>query len=255
MVTYGTSARSFRCSSRGALDLGDPALQAHDLLTDAPAVDLELGLAGSARPDAAAAEAREVRPGPGQARQHVLELRQLDLQLAFEAAGAGGEDVEDQLAPVEHLGVQTLGQRPLLAGAEILVDEHDARARRLHGLLELLDLALPDVRGRRDLTDVLRERRDRLDAGGASQPLELAKRLVGADGCAILAQVPVVDADQDRALDRSRDVLRPALHRMSPPTMRVIAAPSWHTCGREAKTRLGKSTAARFSLTVAIGRA
>ena len=59
-----------------------------------PAVGLELGFARSPEADAAA-DTREVGPHPGQARQQVLELRQLDLQLGFVAARPGGEDVED----------------------------------------------------------------------------------------------------------------------------------------------------------------
>src|SRR4029078_10797841 len=49
-----------------------------------PAVGLELRLARAARPDAAA-EALEVLPHAAHARQVVLELRELDLQLPFRA--------------------------------------------------------------------------------------------------------------------------------------------------------------------------
>ena len=41
----------------------------------------------------------------------------------------GGEDVEDQLAAVEHLDVEALGQRALLARAQVLVEEDDASRR------------------------------------------------------------------------------------------------------------------------------
>ena len=39
----------------------------------------------------------------GEARQRVLELRQLDLQLAVPAAGTLGEDVEDELRSIDRL--------------------------------------------------------------------------------------------------------------------------------------------------------
>ena len=195
----------------GALDLGDAALQAHDLLADAPAVDLELRFTGTACPDPAAAEPRQVRPGPRQARQHVLELRQLDLQLAFQAAGAGREDVEDQLAAVEHLGVEPLGERSLLPRAQVLVDEDDAGARRLDRLLQLLDLAFPDVRRGVDVADRLGERRHRLDARGAREPFQLAQRLVRADACAVLSHA-IVDADEDGAFRRRRYVTGASRH-------------------------------------------
>ena len=47
-----------------------------------------------------------MRPGACEAREKVLELRQLHLKLAFEAARPGGEDVEDELTPIEHLDAQ-----------------------------------------------------------------------------------------------------------------------------------------------------
>src|SRR5205085_2485952 len=118
------------------LDLTQASAQTDDALSDAPAVDLELRLAGSACSDAAA-EAREMRPRAGEARQHVLELRQLDLELALEAARPSGEDVEDQLAAIEDLDVQLLGQVALLRRAQVLVDEDDTGLRGRDLLLHL----------------------------------------------------------------------------------------------------------------------
>ena len=72
-----------------------------DLLPDHPAVGFELGFARAPETDTAA-DTRQVGPHPGQSRQHVLQLRQLDLELGFVAPGAGGEDVEDELGAVHH---------------------------------------------------------------------------------------------------------------------------------------------------------
>ena len=44
---------------------------------------------------------REVRPHARETRQHVLELRQLHLEPGLARARAAGEDVEDELAPVD----------------------------------------------------------------------------------------------------------------------------------------------------------
>src|SRR5439155_3140951 len=63
---------------------------------DAPAIGLELRLPGTSRADAAA-EPRQRRPGADQPRQQVLELRELDLQLAFARARPPREDVENEL--------------------------------------------------------------------------------------------------------------------------------------------------------------
>ena len=64
------------------------------------AVGLELRLARPARPDSAT-ETLEVLPQAAHAREVVLELRELDLELAFGAARVLGEDVEDQLRAVD----------------------------------------------------------------------------------------------------------------------------------------------------------
>src|SRR5262249_40678336 len=131
----------------GPLDLGEAGAQPQQALAHPPTGDLELSFAGATRAGATP-EPREMRPRARQARQEVVELRQLDLQLALEAAGAGGEDVEDQLAAVEHLDVEALGEGALLAWAQVLVDDHHRGAMLTHGLLELLDLALADEGGR-----------------------------------------------------------------------------------------------------------
>ena len=64
------------------------------------AVGLELALARAARPDAAA-EPLEVLPHAAHAREVVLELRELDLELPLRAARVLREDVEDQLGAVD----------------------------------------------------------------------------------------------------------------------------------------------------------
>ena len=119
-----------------------------------PAVGLELRLAGAARADAgperarAAAEALEVLPHAPHARQVVLELRELDLELALGAHGVLGEDVEDQLRAVDDARVERVLERALLRGVELVVDEQHLRAGVAVRLLQLLELALADVRAR-----------------------------------------------------------------------------------------------------------
>ena len=74
--------------------MGEPALQRGDPVARQPAVGLDLRLARAPGADAAA-EPLEVRPQAAHPREVVLELRQLDLELALGAVGVGGEDVED----------------------------------------------------------------------------------------------------------------------------------------------------------------
>ena len=100
----------------------EPALQERDAAARDPAVGLELRLAGAPRADAAA-EALEVLPHAAHARQVVLELRELDLELALGADGVLGEDVEDQLGPVDDAGLELVLERALLRRVELVVDE------------------------------------------------------------------------------------------------------------------------------------
>src|SRR6185369_14353860 len=88
-----------------AIDLVQTLAEDRDALADAAAVDLELRLTGTARADAAA-EAREVGPLSGEAGREILELGELDLQLALEAPRPLREDVEDERAPIDDLAVR-----------------------------------------------------------------------------------------------------------------------------------------------------
>src|SRR5260221_14145795 len=91
-----------------------------DAVPDAPAVGLELGLTGAASADAAPQPGKQ-DAAPGQAREHVVELRQLHLETALPGAGPTGEDVEDELgavhrlAPERFFAVALLGRRELVA--------------------------------------------------------------------------------------------------------------------------------------------
>ena len=87
----------------------------------------ELRFAGAAHADAAAADPLRDRwvhicSQPG---QRVFQLGQLDLQLGFDGAGAGGEDVEDQLAAVEHLELGRFFQVADLGGGQVVVEDDD----------------------------------------------------------------------------------------------------------------------------------
>ena len=77
-----------------------PMLEMADALANAPSIDFQLRLAGTAGADTAA-EPRQMGPLARQARQQIFELRQLDLQLALVAARALGEDIENQLTAID----------------------------------------------------------------------------------------------------------------------------------------------------------
>ncbi len=78
-----------------------------------PAVGFQLSFTRAAGADAAA-ELRHLDATPGQARQHVFQLRQLDLQLAFAGAGVPGKNIEDELRAVDHAALDDLFNVALL---------------------------------------------------------------------------------------------------------------------------------------------
>ena len=67
-------------------------------------------------------------PLPAHARQVVLELRELDLELPLGADGVLGEDVEDQLRPVDDARLERVLEVALLRRLELVVDDQRLRA-------------------------------------------------------------------------------------------------------------------------------
>ena len=64
-------------------------------------------------------------PGADQPRQQVLQLRQLDLQLAFARPRAPGEDVENQLRAIDDLAADRLLDLPQLRRRQLVVEDDD----------------------------------------------------------------------------------------------------------------------------------
>ena len=96
-------------------------------------------------PPVGAAEALEVRPQPPHAGHVVLELGQLDLQLALGRAGVVGEDVQDHRGAVDHRRVDGRLEVALLPRRQLVVDGHEVGVAGLDRLLELGQLALAEV--------------------------------------------------------------------------------------------------------------
>ena len=65
---------------------------------------------------------------PAHPRQVVLELRELDLELALGADGVLGEDVEDQLRAVDDARRERVLERALLGRVELVVDDEHVGA-------------------------------------------------------------------------------------------------------------------------------
>ena len=70
----------------------------------------------------------------------MLQLRELDFELAFEAARALREDVEDQPVAIEHAALDELLEVAFLAGGERVIDEDHIRLVRARDIAQLLGL-------------------------------------------------------------------------------------------------------------------
>ena len=95
----------------------------------------------------------------------MLELRELDLQLAFFRAGALGENIQDQRGAIEHLALEDLFQVARLRRRKFIVEDDriDFIAPAMLG--EFVRLAGADVSAREDLFQFLRAVAEHVAAG------------------------------------------------------------------------------------------
>ena len=105
-------------------------LELVDAAHDAPAVDLELGLARTRGCRCRRACWLSVLPLPAQPRQAVAELRQLDLHLALLAVRVLGEDVEDQRGAVDRRRPSSFSRLRCCAGRQLVVEDHGVDVER-----------------------------------------------------------------------------------------------------------------------------
>jgi succinyl-diaminopimelate desuccinylase len=175
-----------------ALQGAEALLQERHARPGEASVGLELALTRPSRPDPAA-EPLQVLPHAAHARQVVLELRQLDLELAVGARRVLGEDVENELRPVDDARLQHVLERALLGRAQLVVDEQRLRLGVSEDLLELGQLSLADERSRVRMGPVLDDLADGQDAGRACELAELSELV-------LRARALRVDAEEKRTL-------------------------------------------------------
>src|SRR6185437_556886 len=133
-------------ASRAALrlalagDSSEPGLQHLDPRSDQPPVGLELRLAGSAQADAAGLPF-EVRPAADQPRRQMLQLRELDLKLAFGALRALRKNIEDQADAVDDAALQRTLEVALLRARQRVVEDDEVGVGRRAPRADFFDLA------------------------------------------------------------------------------------------------------------------
>ena len=143
-----------------------------------------------------------MHPLPGQPRAQVFELGQFDLEFAGLAAGVLGEDVQNQLAAVDHLACQVAFQVALLGGRQIVVEDDHPCVEFLPAAFDLGDLARADERGRpRAGAQRLQGVAGHRQARGRAEAAEFLQRFVHGQPRRVgpgLAGRPI-DTDQERA--------------------------------------------------------
>ena len=168
-----------------------------DSLTNTPPVGFEFRFAGSAGADAAA-EPRQRGARAREPRQQVLELRQLDLPLAFARSRAPREDVEDELRAIDHLAIDALFDVTELCRRQLVVEDHEVGSDARTFGRELVELAAADERRGIGRGPLLNHREDDGRAGGVGEPGELVDRVLRIQ----FLRSPKDQADERGALTR-----------------------------------------------------
>ncbi len=161
----------------GALHMLQTTAQRGDAVAGQAPVGLDLGLPRSTRADPAA-EALQVGPQAAHAREVVLQLGQLDLQLALGAGGVRGEDVEDDGRAIDDRHAERLLEVALLACAQLVVAGDHVRVALMRGLLGLGHLARAEVGVRVRLLAALDHLPHDFHAGRAQQLVQLLEILI-----------------------------------------------------------------------------
>ena len=113
---------------------------------DQAAVGFQAGFAGAFEADAAFL-ALQVGIAAHEAAGEVGELGELDLQAAFLALRAAGEDGQNQADAVEYAALQGFFEIALLGGGEFVVEDDEIDVFVLHGLRPFFGLAASHQQG------------------------------------------------------------------------------------------------------------
>jgi len=114
--------------------------------------------------------------------QRVFELGKFDLEPGLDGSRARGEDVEDQLAAVEHFHAKKLFEIAGLRRKQIVVEDDDVGIGGLGEFLQFLDLTAADVRGQLNVLPLLREFGDDGGSRRGGEAADFIARIVGGPG-------------------------------------------------------------------------
>ena len=175
------------------VDFGDAALEIRHAFLGELAVDLDLLFARTSRADASDGPGRrgrpagnplKVRPHVPQPRIRVLQLSQLDLQPAGAGAGVRGENIQNQLAAVQHLPRGDLLQVAYLGRRKIVIENDRVGAVLLGAGGNFARLARTDIHARMNPPAANEHLIDDVGPGRPRQAAQLAHRVGRVGGAA-----------------------------------------------------------------------
>src|SRR5437660_1176976 len=97
-------------------------------VTHAAAINLELCFAGAASSNSTH-QSRHLDSRAGKAREHILQLRKLNLNLSFAALRTLGEDVEYKLGAINDFQVGRFIDHANLGRRQVLIEDDDVGAQ------------------------------------------------------------------------------------------------------------------------------
>ena len=122
-----------------------------------------------------------MRPLAREPRLQVTELRDFDLQLALERMRPLRENVENQLAAIDHTNLELVLEIARLRRAERVVENRERRAFRRRQLADLARLALADKSARVRRLQALPNNAGNFGAGALGQCFKFVERFFAAD--------------------------------------------------------------------------
>jgi hypothetical protein len=149
-----------------------------DALSDAAAIRFQLRFARTSRPDSAA-QPRQGGSHPDQARQEVLQLGELDLQLSFLRPRPPGKNVENQLRPVDYFPVNRILDLSQLCGCQLIVEYHHVDVHLGTRRGQRHNLAGTQKRRRIGFGSLLQNAEDDNSAGRLGQACKLVEGTLG----------------------------------------------------------------------------
>jgi hypothetical protein len=120
-------------------------------------------------------------PEASHPREVVLELGELDLELAFGAAGVLGEDVEDQLGAIDDARRQRILEVALLGRVELVIDQEGLGSGFRELRLQLPELPFPHVAALVGSRTALDQLTDGLHSGGTRKLTQLIELVLLVD--------------------------------------------------------------------------